>query len=185
MNEDRGKRGRPRKFAAGERTRGTLTVRLRDEVRSHLEAAAAAAGRSLSEEIEHRLELAFGHRDLLRETWGHHVFNIAEAAAKSLKHIQRHTGWSWVQDDRTCELFIKTLEELVRRYRQQAVLALVDEPIEAQSDPDLVDTFASLGGIPAEYGPRTFAEVRARRDAEDARDEVEPPAGGAEEEKSK
>ena len=89
------KRGRPPKFAPGERTRGPLTIRLRDQVRQELEGAAAAAGRSLSEEIEYRLELSFNRRDYLREKWGDDFFNLADAAAKSLAHLQNFTGESW------------------------------------------------------------------------------------------
>jgi hypothetical protein len=47
-------RGRPPK--SGERKRGSFNTRLRDSLKVQLEAAAALAGRSLSEEIEFRLE---------------------------------------------------------------------------------------------------------------------------------
>jgi hypothetical protein len=151
------KRGRPPKFAPGERTRGPLTIRLRDQVRQELETTAAAAGRSLSEEIEHRLELSFSRRDYLREKWGDDFFNLADAAAKSLTHIEHFTGKSWVKDDRAGELLLKTLAELVRRYRWQASLAelLGTTPLEEvgqKSDPELVDTFATLGGLGATSG---------------------------------
>jgi hypothetical protein len=168
------KRGRPPKFA-GERTRGPLTIRLRDQVRQELESTAAAAGRSLSEEIEYRLELSFSRRDYLRETWGNDFFNLADAAAKSLGHLQHFTGESWVKDDRTGELLVKILAELVHRYRYQAELAEIwGEPRAGaqKSDPELVDTFATLSGLTGPErsrsppAPRTFAEAKAlERDA--------------------
>jgi hypothetical protein len=170
--KQKSKRGRPPKFA-GERTRGPLTIRLRDQVRQELESTAAAAGRSLSEEIEYRLELSFSRRDYLRETWGNDFFNLADAAAKSLGHLQHFTGESWVKDDRTGELLVKILAELVHRYRYQADLAeLWGEPLAGarKSDPELVDTFATLGGLTGPErtpsAPRTFAEAKAlERDA--------------------
>jgi hypothetical protein len=164
------KRGRPPKFAPGERTRGPLTIRLRDQAREELETTAAAAGRSLSEEIEYRLELSFSRRDYLRETWGDDFFNLADAAAKSLAHLQQFSGESWVKDDRTGELLVKILAELVHRYRYQADLAdLWGKPLAGaqKSDPELVDTFATLGGLTGPErsppAPRTFAEAKASR----------------------
>jgi hypothetical protein len=124
--------------------------------------------RSLSEEIEYRLELSFSRRDYLRETWGNDFFNLADAAAKSLGHLQHFTGESWVKDDRTGELLVKILAELVHRYRYQADLAeLWGKPLAGarKSDPELVDTFATLGGLTGPErsppAPRTFAEAKA------------------------
>src|SRR5690349_5265821 len=51
-------RGRP-PMPAESRKRNNLTMRLRDETRAALEERAAANGRSLSEEIEVRLEQSF------------------------------------------------------------------------------------------------------------------------------
>jgi len=59
---NRKRRGRPPKPLGG-KARGNLTIRLRDRVREDLEAAINESGRSLSEEIEYRLELS-----LLNET---------------------------------------------------------------------------------------------------------------------
>lgn len=50
------RRGRPRKHTA---KRASFHTRIREVLKGRLEAAAAEAGRSLSEEIEHRLEQSF------------------------------------------------------------------------------------------------------------------------------
>ena len=92
------RRGRPLKFGS-ERTRGPLTIRLRDRVRDDLAQAARGSGRSLSEEIEYRLELALARRDYLVQEWGEDVFKIAEAAARCLWHIERTTGLRWIEPD--------------------------------------------------------------------------------------
>jgi uncharacterized protein (DUF1778 family) len=52
------RKGRPPK-AVEDRKRRHLTFRVTDRVRDLLAAAANAAGRSISEEIEHRLERSF------------------------------------------------------------------------------------------------------------------------------
>jgi hypothetical protein len=158
------KKGRPPKFAAGERTRGPLTVRLRDRVRSELEAAAAEAGRSLSEEIEHRIELSLARRDDLRNQWGRDVFAIAEAAGKALAAIEEFTGRDWVTDNRTYDLFIKTLNEIVSRYHGTKQLALVEEPLEAKNEAQLIDAFATGAGV---IHPRAFADPDPAHSAHD------------------
>jgi hypothetical protein len=152
------KAGRPPKYAAGERTRGPLTVRLRDQVRQELDAAAKAAGRSLSEEIEYRVELGLARRDYLHEIWGHDIFMIADTAARSLDHIQQHTGKYWIQDDRTFVLFLRTLDEIVKRYRKRAIFA---EEVEPKTDTELVDQFATLGGM-GDVGPKIGGAVDMR-----------------------
>jgi hypothetical protein len=58
------RRGRPRMDLA-QRKRANLTFRVRDELRARLEAAARVGQRSISEEIEHRLEASFRDEELL------------------------------------------------------------------------------------------------------------------------
>jgi hypothetical protein len=60
--EKKRRRGGQRKPAAT-RKRNNLTFRTRDQLRDQLEKTAAAAGRSISEEIEYRLTLSFSHDD--------------------------------------------------------------------------------------------------------------------------
>jgi hypothetical protein len=62
---DRVKRvGRPPKYA-GEGKRVTHTMRVRAATREKLKAAAAESGRSMSEEIEYRVEKSFWEEDLV------------------------------------------------------------------------------------------------------------------------
>jgi len=65
-------RGRPAK-APMERKRRNLTMRVRDALRDSLGAAAAASGRSLSEEAEFRLEQSFMADDIVERTAVHLV----------------------------------------------------------------------------------------------------------------
>ena len=61
MEKQRRRDGRRKPAAA--RKRNNLTFRTRDQLRDQLERVAAAAGRSISEEIEYRLTLSFSHDD--------------------------------------------------------------------------------------------------------------------------
>ncbi len=156
--------GRPATFGAA-RTRGPLTIRLRDHVRSDLEVAATRAGRSLSEEVEYQLELALNRREYLLEQWGADVFTIAESAAKSLWHIERTTDSRWVEDDKTFDLFKRTLAEIVNSYRDLVLRNRRDTPhgsFEGKSVQQLAQMFAALGGMSPPRLPAAASNDRDR-----------------------
>lgn len=67
MVEARRARGRPR-IEPSERRRNNVTMRLRDETKARLERDARDNQRSLSEEIEMRLEMSFDREDTIRRT---------------------------------------------------------------------------------------------------------------------
>ncbi len=76
-----------------------LNMRTTKQVRDQLEAAALAAGRSLAQEVEYRLQRSFE-----REAWGAEAFGGPENAAlaqligAALKTIERHFGKRWNED---------------------------------------------------------------------------------------
>lgn len=69
MREASKRRGRPPKKAS-ERKRNNVTTRLRDKTKRLLETEAEKAGRSLSEEIEFRLEQSFSEASALVRAFG-------------------------------------------------------------------------------------------------------------------
>jgi hypothetical protein len=110
--------GRPPRHP-GERLSKSRTFRVRGGLDEYLQAAAAASGRSVSEEIELQLELARERKERLFEEWGPDVFSIADRAARSLRHIEEYTGKSWHEDEETYELFRRALLEIVANVRNQ------------------------------------------------------------------
>lgn len=163
MSEQQKRRGRPAK-APSERKRGNLTFRVRDDLRAALEEAAAQSDRSLSEEIEYRLELSLGQREALKEEWGPDAFAIAESIAKSLQHIERYTGKRWLKDEATFLLFSATVSELIRRYRDLATTnwdAPTSTGVAGQSPQEMAQIFAGLAGIrpPSMYNHAGFERV--------------------------
>lgn len=155
------KRGRPAKFA-GERTRGALTVRLRDEVRSDLEQAATRNGRSLSEEIETRMEISLAQKNQLKHEWGEDFFQIAAAMAASLSRIEDHTGSLWTDNDETFDLFLLTSEQIIKNYRDRIRNNRRNIPsgdLASMSKAELADLFAALGGLPPPRPKRPKAEL--------------------------
>ena len=98
---------------------------MRGGLDEYLQAAAAASGRSVSEEIELQLELARERKERLIEEWGPDVFSIADRAARSLRHIEEYTGKSWHDDEETYELFRRALLEIVANVRNQRAYELM------------------------------------------------------------
>jgi hypothetical protein len=116
--------GRPPRHP-GERLSKSRTFRVRGGLDEYLQAAAAASGRSVSEEIELQLELARERKERMIEEWGPDVFRIADRAARSLRHIEEYTGKSWQEDEETYELFRRALLEVVANVRDQRAYELM------------------------------------------------------------
>ena len=110
--------GRPPRHP-GERLSKSRTFRVRGGLDEYLQASAAAAGRSVSEEIEFQLELARVRKKQLIEEWGPDVFAIADRAARALRHIEDYTGKSWHKDKETYDLFRRAIGEIVDNVRAQ------------------------------------------------------------------
>lgn len=110
------RRGRPVKDL-GDRPRGPLSVRLRDEVRSDLQVSAARHGRSLSEEIEARLEASLAVQTYLKSDWGADVFTIARSLAASISQIENTYKCSWFDEDKVVEITRLTASQLVENYK--------------------------------------------------------------------
>ncbi|MEQ9642504.1 MAG: hypothetical protein RIM84_20925 [Alphaproteobacteria bacterium] len=85
-------RGRP-PLNPAERRRNNVTIRMRDALKDQLQADANANGRSLSEEIEVRLEASFGADDTA-------VGGAIEIIARVMRETGQHAGFTV---DRTLE----------------------------------------------------------------------------------
>ena len=94
------KRGRP-PLPKAERKRGVLGFRARDDLRQWLTDAAKLSGRSVSEEIEHRLEQSFEIADSFRAAFGETNGDLMRAIATVIWLIERRTGKKWNEDNFT------------------------------------------------------------------------------------
>ena len=72
-----------------------ISFRTTDEMSQRLLKSASLLGRSLTQEIERRLEVSLAQEDYVRQNWGDDVFRIAEAIARSLAHIEYVEGKRW------------------------------------------------------------------------------------------
>ena len=85
------KRGRPR-ISPKQRKRNNVTLRLRDELKEQLVEQAAANGRSLSEEMEYRVELSMSPSARWLRWWEEERWRTGkmyDAAAKPVKMSER------------------------------------------------------------------------------------------------
>jgi hypothetical protein len=113
---------------------------------------AAETGRSVSEVIEMILEMARLRRDHLVEMWGGDVFDLAGRLALTLLHVERFTGETWLEDDRTFRLFQGAVPHVMQNYRDEAIRARREEEsghegVEGKTDQELAKTFAALSSV--------------------------------------
>jgi len=104
MARKKSKMGRPPRHE-GERLSKSRTFRVRPHLDGSLQKAAAEAGRSVSEEIEHRLDQSFqrAHEadliaDALRAAHGGRTGDLLSAIATVVWLIERRTGKKWNED---------------------------------------------------------------------------------------
>jgi Arc-like DNA binding dprotein len=126
--------GRPPK-AKEDRKAVNFTFRSRGQMRERLQAAAIAAGRSISEEIEFRLERSFWQEEMERDTAKLQV-SLPERLRRRLEQAAEHNKWSMNTEifDRLDVSFQrknqKEMEEKAARDAVQAQQEFQEEMIE-------------------------------------------------------
>ena len=114
--------GRPPK-AKEDRKAVNFTFRSRVQMRERLQAAAIAGGRSISEEIERRLEKSFWQEEIERDTATLQV-RLSERLRRELEEAAKHKGHSMNTEiwDRLNSSFQReVLEEMSIRVAREAV----------------------------------------------------------------
>jgi Arc-like DNA binding domain len=91
-------RGRP-PIPEADRKRANLTFRTRSGMREKLEAAAAQSGRSVSEEVEYRLERSFQQAESIADILGGvATANLLLLISMAIQEVEKATGKSWRED---------------------------------------------------------------------------------------
>jgi hypothetical protein len=100
------------KYAPGKRS--TLTFRLQEPVRTKLVQECLITGRSLSEEIEHRLGQSFYEVDILAKILGGaHSAVFLQNIADSIRMVETFTRKKWNEDDYTRSQVVAAIIELI------------------------------------------------------------------------
>ena len=126
MDKEKRSRGRPR-VAETARKRNNITIRMRDALRATLEEAAVANQRSVSEEIERRLEERELLAGILKRTDLAWVLFLLDG---SIRRIEKETGKAWDADEGTVEKILRGAVEAIkaRQERDKAVNAELGWP---------------------------------------------------------
>ena len=134
-----------------ENKRGSLTIRLRDEVRRDLEASASQYGRSLSEEMEARMEISLAAKHQLQHEWGEDFFRVASAMAVALSRIEDWTGKHWTEDDRTSAVFKMVIPQIAQNYldilKKRPRDVQIFKSFDKMDVEELTEAFAALSGL--------------------------------------
>ena len=108
-------RGRPR-LPDDQAKRASFTTRLRGELKERLEEEAQIAGRSLSEEIEFRLETSVLSQDARDRLFGgNHNVALAQILGSSVALIETVRGSTWVADRETCGAVLKSVPMVLEK----------------------------------------------------------------------
>ena len=119
---------------AGRKPRGefkgksaTLTTRIMPETRAAMERAAQKSGRSLSQEVERRLNDSVRNERNRRSD----VRALAEAVAMVAEQVEKATGKHWLQDAFTGEALRGGIETLVRHFAPHSARVIPPKDEEA------------------------------------------------------
>ena len=153
----RRKQGRP---FGGEKG-SILSVRVSPETRRELEKAATKNGRSLSREVEGRLNFSFGRYGTGRPT---HIADLAELVALLAQAVEQRTRGEWDRNCVTRQWLIKAFAHMVDVYSKATVTpSSVSIPAKSASDRDDPATravgdviFSLLHSIEWEHSPEIY-----------------------------
>lgn len=113
--KDRKKRGRP-PLPAEEGKRFPLSMRTTKAVRESLHAAADQSGRSIAQEVEHRLERSFQEDEArYREFGGEDRYRIMKWLALSTEMAERVTDKSWTKDRETFRIAVAAMQTMLEQ----------------------------------------------------------------------
>ena len=107
------RRGRPPRGPYANK-RKTLSTRITSTLRTRLEEAAEESGRSLSQEIEFRLEQSFADDQAKHEAFGgKHVYALMRLLGSAVSLIETGTGRKWRDDLVTYHQVKATIDKLL------------------------------------------------------------------------
>lgn len=139
-----------RRVKVGEDRRNPINSRIRDGLRERLEEAAKLSDRTLSHEIEERLERSFDAQDVMMKAFHNEKnLSIATAIVSAWRVIEIATGRPWTDDAETVRLARKATEDVLRLVR----------PINADKESDQIE--GGLGALGQIYSREKDADLIA------------------------
>src|ERR1700680_1847490 len=104
----------PRAKIGNRKKRYALNLKATREMRQELERAARASGRSLTQEVEYRLEESFSRSEGMRTAFGgEHQSKLVQALLLAIWLIELESGKSWKTDQDTMQRVQHAASEIV------------------------------------------------------------------------
>lgn len=145
---------RPKRAPIGEKRR-TFTFRLSDDVRERVELSAAHAGRSMSEELEWRVQRSLDEEErLLQRFVSSENLNVFAAIASSWKAISIFSGKDWSEDSETLDLCKKSAVNIISWMKAYKLKPQDYSPSNAAETAEVPGGLSGLSALGADYyGP--------------------------------
>src|SRR5689334_17347519 len=99
----------PKKAVQGDARRAALNMKTTEAIRQKLEDAAKRSGRTLTHEVEYRLEQSF-NQDLVGDS---PTALVLRAAGDAIRLYEQITGRRWEEDDTTCREAFKAAVRVI------------------------------------------------------------------------
>jgi hypothetical protein len=142
-NEPR-KGGRPALSSERKKSQ-TLTFRTRADLRKSLEAAAEQAGRSISEEVEYRLQRSFDREALVQELYGDQHANLLKSLSRILSMASGTKNISGGKE--LSDQFILSAMMLILGYENRKLINLLDPETLKASEISAASEIVNVLGI--------------------------------------
>ena len=164
------KRGRPA-LPAGEGKRWPLNTRTTRETRDWLEAAAAASGRSLTQQVEFYLEGAHSNQQknelayqvlvehIYEQFGGKDIYSLMELLARAIRLVEYETNESWLNDTETDDQVQVAWNAILRRCGPEP-----DQPTKLAIDPSQLGEKIAVVLVTLPEGSRTRTLLNKRCD---------------------
>ena len=156
---------------AAERKRNNLTFRARDDLKRRLEESSQVYRRSVSEEIEFRLEASLAEKNHLVEQWGEDIYRLADAMARALYMAERSSGASWANDNDVFDDLMESVPHIAQNLRSHINGIIPPRPELSRKDyaeqtrAERAGTLAAFASVTPPMKPRPAPDYEAERAA--------------------
>lgn len=129
----------PKKFAASENRRSALNMKTTADLRERLEQAAAKSGRSLTHEVEHRIERSFFEDGLSEykalKDGDDDTKQLSDSIKLAMGMLNQYTGRNWLSDLASQTAYVALISQVVAYAIQRRGLSVAEgdagEPVDA------------------------------------------------------
>ena len=131
----------------GETKSAPVSIKVTQEFRDRLDAAAVASGRSLAQEVEMRLEQSLRDSPPGHAPWSDVTWNFSRIVGLTLAQIDSMAGRRWIETKQGCEAARNTVAAIFNPIRP----ALADEAPMTPQEQEEAERLSAFGRASADY----------------------------------